>query len=64
MNKEYNLKGFHDFLVNCESPREIMDAIANVAFNYAACLNGDNIEMFKADMNNLAYIYEAISKIE
>ena len=53
-----------DYFNKFTSPKELAGGLVKLLFNYAACVNENNLECFKDDVDTIHVLYEGITKIK
>ncbi len=62
--KQYDFTSLNDFFNIFTSPKELADELVEVLFNYASCVNEENLENFKNDAATINLLYHEITKIK
>ena len=62
--KQYDLSGFNQLFNESLSPRELADELVQLLFNYALCVDEDNVELFKNDVSTIYIIHQELINIE
>ena len=52
-NKQYDLSELNKFFNEVGTPKQIASELVNLLFNYASCVDEDNLELFKADVGTI-----------
>lgn len=63
-NKQYDLSELNKFFNEVGIPKQIASELVNLLFNYASCVDEDNLEVFKADVGTIYVLYNELTKIE
>ncbi|RYT78642.1 hypothetical protein EAJ04_25155 [Bacteroides faecis] len=63
-NKQYDLSELNKFFNEVGTPKQIASELVNLLFNYASCVDEDNLELFKADVGTIYVLYNELTKLE
>ena len=63
-NKQYDLSELNEFFNEVGTPKQIAAELVNLLFNYASCIDEDNLKLFKSDVSTIYVLYNELTKIE
>lgn len=63
-DKKHDFSGMIDHFNKFTSPKELAGGLVQLLFNYASCVNENNLDCFKDDVDTIHILYEGIVKIK
>ena len=63
-NKQYDFTSLNKFFNEMETPKQLVEELTQLAFNYAMLVDEDNVESFKDDISTIYVLRDALMDID
>lgn len=63
-NKQYDFTSLNKFFNKMETPKQLVEELTQLAFNYAMLVDEDNVESFKDDISTIYVLRDALMDID
>lgn len=63
-NKQYDFTSLNKFFNEMETPKQLVEELTQLAFNYAMLVDESNVESFKDDISTIYVLRDALMDID